>query len=59
MFHCSHATTELAIYTSRTRIERAEMLSIFMCYAMAGLTQAFPAVLNAVRSLIGRLAAVR
>ena len=59
MFHCSHVTTELAIYTSRKRIERAEMLSIFMCYAVGGLTQAFAAVLNAVRMRIGRNIGVR
>ncbi len=59
MFRCSQATTELAIYTSRTRIERAEMLSIFTCYAMAGLTQAFAALLNAVRLLFGRIVNAR
>lgn len=55
MLQCSNGNHELAIYTSRKRIERSEMLSIFMCYAMAGLTHAFAAALNAARMLLGRI----
>ena len=63
MFNCRETNTELAYYTSRTRIERAYMLSTFMCYAVRGLMHAAAEVTavarSAVRSLIGHIADAR